>query len=383
VTVELDPRQFVTRPQGRRAWVREGRRVLDAEPEREAGPIPKDRSDRLFEACRRLEEELDVEHASHVAYDAWRARGVAADGSGRMAPGMVKAHEPVLVPSGLMNSTDLDSRPMRTHGYKPLQGYNAQLAVNEQQVVIAAELTCDSPDFGHLEPMVRATQRELRGVDVGDPHVVLADAGYWHQRQIETVSATASRSSFHRTRASAAALAPDGPAGFMTSCDACSLPPADVRSTASARARSSPSSGRSSSTARSAASNAAAERRAAPNGGSSPLPAISSSSTATGSPPSLPRGPAAAGAVARRRQTQQSPRKPLIADFPDPSCESDGLELAGERELTRADVVPMQRVQRVRHSGASVGHRSEHLADITWDAHVRATAGAECRKRMP
>ena len=70
---------------------------------------------------------------------------------------------------------------------QPLQGYNAQLAVNEQQVVIAAELTTDSPDFGHLEPMVRATQRELRAVDVGDPRVVLADAGYWHQRQIETV----------------------------------------------------------------------------------------------------------------------------------------------------------------------------------------------------
>jgi hypothetical protein len=160
---------------------------LDGEREREARPISKDRGDRLFEACRRLEEELDVEHASHVAYDAWRARGVAADGSRRMAPGMVKPHEAVLVPSGLMNTTDLDSRPMRTHGYKPLQGYNAQLAVNEQQVVIAAELTCDSPDFGHLEPMVRATQRELRGVDLGDPHVVLADAGYWHQRQIETV----------------------------------------------------------------------------------------------------------------------------------------------------------------------------------------------------
>src|SRR3954453_8045794 len=43
----------------------------------------------------------------------------------------------------------------------------------------------------------------------------------------------------------------------------------------------------------------------------------------------------------------------------------------------------MQRVQRVRHSGASVGHRSEHLADITWDANVRASAEAECRKRIP
>ena len=187
VTVELDPREFVTRPQGRRAWVREGRRALDAQRERERRPIAKDRAERLFEACRRLEQELDVDHASHAAYDAWRARGIAADGSRRMAPGMVKAHEPVLVPAGLMNLTDHDSRPMRTHGFKPLQGYNAQLAVNDQQVVIAAELTCDSPDFGHLEPMVRATQRELRGVDLGDPSVVVADAGYWHQRQIETI----------------------------------------------------------------------------------------------------------------------------------------------------------------------------------------------------
>jgi hypothetical protein len=104
-----------------------------------------------------------------------------------MAPAMLKPHEPVLVPSGLMNVTDHDSRPMRTHGYAPLQGFNAQLAVNEQQFVIAAELTTDSPDFGHLEPMVRAAQRELRGVELGDPRVVLADAGYWHQRQIETV----------------------------------------------------------------------------------------------------------------------------------------------------------------------------------------------------
>jgi transposase len=187
-TVELDPREFVTRPQGRGAWVREGRRALDAEREREARPIAKDRANRLFEACRRLEQELDVEHASHAAYDAWRARGIAADGSRRMAPGTVKPHEPVLVPGGLINTTDHDSRPMRTHGYKPLQGYNAQLAVNEQQVVIAAELTADSPDFGHLEPMVRATQHELRGVELGDPHVVVADAGYWHQRQIETVA---------------------------------------------------------------------------------------------------------------------------------------------------------------------------------------------------
>jgi hypothetical protein len=64
-------------------------------------------------------------------------------------------------------------------------------------------------------------------------------------------------------------------------------------------------------------------------------------------------------------------------------AKGDGLELAGERERTMRRRRALQRVQRVRHSGASVGHRGEHLADITWDAHVRATAGAECRKRIP
>ena len=187
VAVELDPQHFVTRPEGRRAWVREGRRALEAQRHREDRPIAKDRTERLFEACRRLEEELDFEHAAHAAYEAWRARGIAADGSRRMAPGKVKSHEPVLAPTGLINTTDHDSRVVRTHGQPPLQGYNAQLAVNDKRVVVAAEITTESPDFGHLEPMVRATQRELGALDLGDPEVVLADAGYWHQRQIEAV----------------------------------------------------------------------------------------------------------------------------------------------------------------------------------------------------
>jgi transposase len=187
VAVELDPQRFVTRPQGRRAWLREGRRTLDAERERQARPIPHERTDRLFEACRRLEHELDVDHASNAASEAWRARGVAADGSHRMAPGMAKPYRPPVAPDGLVNVTDHDSRVVRTHGQPPLQGYNAQMAVNGQQLVIAAEITTESPDFGHLEPMVRATQRELRAIELDDPDVVLADAGYWHQRQIEAV----------------------------------------------------------------------------------------------------------------------------------------------------------------------------------------------------
>jgi hypothetical protein len=87
-----------------------------------------------------------------------------------------------------MNVVDPDSRVVRTQGQPGMQGYNAQLAVNDGQVIVAAEITTESPDFGHLEPMVRATQRELAAVGVGDPGVVLADAGYWHQRQMQQIA---------------------------------------------------------------------------------------------------------------------------------------------------------------------------------------------------
>ena len=66
-----------------------------------------------------------------------------------------------------------------------IQGYNAQAAVSEQQVVLAAEVTSDSPGFGHL---VEATEVELAKAGVAEkPEVAPADAGYWHQRQMESV----------------------------------------------------------------------------------------------------------------------------------------------------------------------------------------------------
>jgi len=185
--VDLDPEHFVTRPSGRRAWLREGRRALDNEREKQARPIPHERTARLFDACRRLEEELENQHQANTAYEAWRARGVAADGTRRMAPGKVIPFELPVAPTGLMNLTDPDSRVVRTHGQAPKQGYNAQLAVNEQQLIVAAEITIDSPDFGHLQPMVNATRRELHAIGLEDPEVVLADAGYWHQRQMEQI----------------------------------------------------------------------------------------------------------------------------------------------------------------------------------------------------
>jgi hypothetical protein len=75
-----------------------------------------------------------------------------------------------------------------TGGY--LQGYNARAAVNEEQIVLAAEISVDSPDFGHLEPMVDATVREFERAGVAEkPKVAVADAGYWHHDQMDNLAA--------------------------------------------------------------------------------------------------------------------------------------------------------------------------------------------------
>lgn len=91
------------------------------------------------------------------------------------------------LPPGKINVTDLDSRNVKTpRSYT--QGYNVQAAVNEHQIVLAAEVTAASSDFGHLEPMIKAVNDELTDIGVHDtPGVAVADSGYWHEAQIDQV----------------------------------------------------------------------------------------------------------------------------------------------------------------------------------------------------
>src|SRR5829696_77562 len=177
---ELPP-ALATR-EGRQRWLRDARRRLDQRRAEEARPIPRSRAKRLVEARRRLEEELDVERRANAEYEAYRARGVMKDG--RRFGGPPKPYQPPALPAGKINLTDLDSRNVKTlRGW--VQGYNAQAVCTEEQIVIAAEVTIASPDFGQLEPMVTATETELAAAAVTDaPEVVLADAGYWHTEQI-------------------------------------------------------------------------------------------------------------------------------------------------------------------------------------------------------
>jgi hypothetical protein len=177
----------LTSEHGRRAWFREAKRRLDEQRAEEAKPIPQSRPKRLKESKRRLEEELWSEQRANAAYEAWRARGVMADGRKLSTP--AKPYVPPEMPAGKVNVTDPDSRNVKTpRGY--MQGYNAQAVVGENQIVIAAEVNADSPDFGHLEPMVTAAEDELEKAGVTEtPEVVVADPGYWHQVQMENVVA--------------------------------------------------------------------------------------------------------------------------------------------------------------------------------------------------
>jgi hypothetical protein len=87
-----------------------------------------------------------------------------------------------------VNITDPDSRVMRTKGQPTVQGYNAQAAVTAEQIIVAAEITTEAPDFGHLERVFEAALRDLELAGVSQrPGVVVADAGYWNKRQMEKI----------------------------------------------------------------------------------------------------------------------------------------------------------------------------------------------------
>jgi transposase len=187
VPLVLDPTAIVTHSSGQRKWLQVARKQTDEHREREARPIPHPRIARLLEVERRFSQNLAVEVEANAAYRAYKATGVRKDGrrQGRKFPVWTPPEEP----TGEINLTDPDSRNMlAARGF--VQGYNAQAAVNEQHVVIAAEICVHNPDFGNLEPVLLAAEAELASAGVTDtPEVVLADAGYWHTEQMQRIAA--------------------------------------------------------------------------------------------------------------------------------------------------------------------------------------------------
>ena len=173
---------------GRQAWLRQAKLELEQERVEQARPVGRERPARLREARRRLEEELRVKQQANEAYEAWRARGISADGARRMAPGTTKPYSPPERPAGTINLTDPDSRVVPTRrGF--MQGYTAQAVSSADQIVIAAEVITGGNERRTLQPLVESAERELAHAGVREPvTIALADAGFWNTEQIHSLT---------------------------------------------------------------------------------------------------------------------------------------------------------------------------------------------------
>jgi hypothetical protein len=276
VEVDLDPDRFEVRPEGREAWLREARRDVEARREENPWPVPRSRQERLVEAKRRMDEELAVEHAANEWYEHYRA--TATDRLGRKLSSYnrkTKPYSPPRVPQGKINVIDPDSREMRTQGQPNIQGYNAQAVVTEQQIIIAAEISTQSPDFGQLEPMVTAAVGELKRADVtGRPRTVLADAGYWHKTQMEHLLADGFQVLVPPDSMVREGARPGWEGGMYSFMRRVLRPISDASSTRNDDAASNRCSDRSNTTAASPASDDEAGPRRSPSGALSPHPPL-------------------------------------------------------------------------------------------------------------
>src|SRR3954447_674869 len=177
--------EALSTPEGRHRWLRDARRRLDHQRAKEARPIPGPRPKRVKEAKRRLEEDHQVQLDANAAYEDYRRNGRMRNGRRLGAHSPPKPYRPPDVPEGKINLSDLDSRNVKTpRGW--VQGYNAQAVTTADQIVIAAEVHVSSADFDQPGPRAPPPRHELARAGIEQaPEVVLADAGYWHQVQMQ------------------------------------------------------------------------------------------------------------------------------------------------------------------------------------------------------
>jgi transposase len=92
-----------------------------------------------------------------------------------------RAKQPVAANKAQYNFTDPDSKLMKDGqrgGF--VQGYNAQAAVLENQIIVAAEVTTAAADKQQLVPMAEQVEQSLGT----KPTALLADGGYWSEEAI-------------------------------------------------------------------------------------------------------------------------------------------------------------------------------------------------------
>jgi transposase len=148
---------------------------------------PRSRRERLRRCKEQLEQEQAAAEAAHRANLEWRTAWEAENGR-RLGGRKPIPPAPDALAARKVNTTDPDTRLMKRAGGKSVQGYNAQVVANSEQVILAAEVTQSHTDGDQLAPMVAQAVETLHGAGIEEPiGIVLADGGYWNSSAISQV----------------------------------------------------------------------------------------------------------------------------------------------------------------------------------------------------
>ena len=149
---------------------------------------PTDRLARL----RRCHDKLQRRAAAAAAgqQEKLDARAAAEQAKGKRQRGRKpKPLDAAVEPDTVANVSDPDSGIMKTRrGW--VQGYNAQVVVTPEQIILAADLTTQANDVRQLTPMLDQALANVETV-IGEEAVLgaaVADAGYWSEANAEAAT---------------------------------------------------------------------------------------------------------------------------------------------------------------------------------------------------
>lgn len=154
------------------------------------------RGDELPDELHRRESRLKKIREAKAALEAEARARAAADHAAKNAARAAEGQEPKPVnlddvkpePKAQRNFTDPDSRIMRASNKGWDQCGNAQVLVDESQLILAADVTQHANDVQQVEPLLDRMESHLQAAEIAQrPREFLGDAGYFSDDNAERV----------------------------------------------------------------------------------------------------------------------------------------------------------------------------------------------------
>ncbi len=154
------------------------------------------RGDELPEELQRRESRLKRIREAKAALEAEARAKAAAENAAKNAVREAEGQEPQAInldevrpdPKAQYNFTDPDSRIMKASNKGWDQCGNAQILVDESQLIIAADVTQQANDVQQVAPLLEQMEANLTDAEVKRrPHTLVADAGYYSDANTQCV----------------------------------------------------------------------------------------------------------------------------------------------------------------------------------------------------